>query len=182
MLITNQTAQPFSTGLQTARPLVRTITPDGMTLEPKKTEEEQQLESSTLSFQKELTPEEENRVLFLKNLLSQLLAMAEGQPTEEQRSRIREIEKELEKITGVKTRSSLSNAARNMPKTRKDEDEEKQDVDGVAPEEAVHGKQVESGESQNLGMQMLKQNASFLQLRSLLSDTNDLKSLSTTAS
>lgn len=185
MQITEQTNPYFSTGTQSARSLVRTFSSDGMTLEPEKTEEELQLESSTFSYQRQLTPEEENRVLYLQNLLAQTLAMADGQPTEEQRARIREIEKELEKITGVKTRSSLSNATRNMPKTKKDEDEDEEDkldIDGIDPQEAVHNSQTESGESTNLGMQMLKQNALCQQLSSALEKSGTLGLFSEVAS
>ena len=184
MQITEQTAPLFSAGTRNARSLVRTLTPEGMTLEPEKTEEELRLESSTLSFQRQLTPEEENRVLFLQNLLAQMLALSDGQPTEEQCSRIRDIEKELEKITGVKVRSSLSNAARNMPGKKKDEDKDDngQNVDGIDPKEAVHSRQAESGKSTNLGMQLLQGNAAFFKLDSLLDNSKGPLSHSGTTS
>lgn len=173
MNISSSTSQFLAGTTQSARPLVRTITPDGMTLQPEKTEEEKRLESSTFSFQRQLTPEEENRVLFLKNLLAQLLTMANGQPTEDQKSRIREIEKELEKITGVKVKSSISNAVNKMPGTKKDEEdnERKWDTAGIAPEEAVHSRLPEQGEPNNPGMQMLQRNAMHQKLTSLLENS-----------
>ena len=183
MQITDQTSPLFTAGARDARSLIRTITPDGMTLEPEKTEEEIQLESSTLSFQRELTPEEENRVLFLQNLLAQMLAMADGQPTEEQRSRIRDIEKELEKITGVKTRSSLSAMTKNMPDTKDEDDEEDElNVDGVDPKEAAHKRRPDYTDSDNPGMQLLQCSASYFKLNSLLDNAGDLSSLSATTS
>lgn len=184
MQITDQTAPLFSPETRNARSLVRTITPEGMTLEPEKTEEELRLESSTLSFQRQLTPEEENRVLFLQNLLAQMMAMADGQPTEEQRSRIRDIEKELEKITGVKVRSSLSTMTENMPGEKDEDDEEEaQGVDGIDPKEAAHSRQAdESGDSSNPGMQLLQCTASFLKVSALLDDAGGLSSPAATAS
>ncbi|MCJ2163646.1 hypothetical protein [Pseudodesulfovibrio sp. S3] len=156
--------------------MTRTITPEGMTLEPEKTEEEQRLESSSISFQRELTPEEESRVLFLKNLLAQLLIMAEGQPTEEQRAHIRDIEKELEKITGVKVRSSLSSMTKNMPgKKDKDDDEKEKDIHGIDPKEAAHSRRAESDGSANPGMQMLQRNMALLKLCSLFDEVGGLK-------
>ncbi|WP_285906197.1 hypothetical protein [Pseudodesulfovibrio pelocollis] len=139
---------PFGTTARPARGLVRTVGDSAMTLEPEKTEEEIRLESSTIPTQKQLTSEEEQRVLYLKNLLAQILAMSEGQPSDEQKTRIRDIEKELEKITGVKMQSSLSNAAETMPnKTagarRREEQEEEQrkrerQARGIDPKELEH--------------------------------------------
>ena len=170
MQITEQTAPLFPTDTRNARSLVRSITPEGMTLKPEKTEEELRLESSTISFQRQLTPEEENRCLFLQNLLAQMLAMSDGQPTDEQCSRIRDIEKELEKITGVKVRSSLSTATRNMPGKKNDEDRDDNglDVDGIDPGEAVKARQARSDKSTNPGMKLLQGNAELFRLNSLL--------------
>ncbi|MBG0789227.1 MAG: hypothetical protein H0S80_01890 [Desulfovibrionaceae bacterium] len=167
MQISEQTTPLYPPGTRSARSLVKTFSDNGMTLEPEKTEEEQRLESSTLTFQKELTPEEENRVLFLTNLLSQLMDMANGQPSDEQKSRIREIEKELEKITGVKRRSSLAAATKKMPGRKKDDEEENegQDVDGIDPKEAVHARRSENtGNGENPGMQMLRRNADLFKI------------------
>jgi len=138
----------LGTSARPARGLVRTVTDDAMTLEPEKTEEEIRLESSTIPTRKQLTEEEEQRVLYLKNLLAQILAMSEGQPSDEQKTRIREIEKELEKITGVKMQSSLSNAAETLPNKsagarRRDEEEEERrkrerQARGIDPQELEH--------------------------------------------
>nr|WP_321256972.1 hypothetical protein [uncultured Pseudodesulfovibrio sp.] len=152
-----------------------------MSLEPEKTEEEKRLESSSLSFQKELTPEEKNRVLFLKNMLAQLLTMGDGQPTEEQKARIKEIEKEIADITGVKMSSSIADAASKMP-SKKDDDEEgkakSRQAAGIDPKEANHTMAEETGKSKNPGMQMLQRNAFFAQLSTQLDKTTGLLSTS----
>ncbi|WP_316900933.1 hypothetical protein [Pseudodesulfovibrio indicus] len=118
---------------------------------------------SPISIAKQLTPEEEQRVLFLQNLLAQTLAMADGNPSDEQRERIREIEQELEKITGVKVRSSLASATKNLPKSRDDEDEERNREKayrlGIDPEEAKHLQRSGTARGDNPGMQMLRNNA-----------------------
>ncbi|WP_319544174.1 hypothetical protein [uncultured Pseudodesulfovibrio sp.] len=169
----------FPTSMRNARSLVRTITPEGMTLEAEKTEEEKRLESSTFSVQKELTPEQKNRVLFLKNMLAQLLSMGDGQPTEEQKSRIREIEKEIAKITGVKIQSSLADATGTVPKKKEtDEDEKKLQTVGIDPKEAEHALAEETGKSMNPGMQMLQKNAFFAQLGTLLDKNTGLFTIS----
>jgi len=130
---------------KSARNLVRTFEDGEISLTPEKTDEERRLESSTISYSRQLTAEEEKRVLFLKNMLSQLLAMTDGQPTEEQRSRIKEIEKELEKITGVKTRSRISDATSKMPEKKDKEEEEEEELlekqmSGIDPKESIHSR------------------------------------------
>jgi hypothetical protein len=141
------------TTVQKARGLVRTVSDKGtLTLEPEKTEEESRLETSAIPTQRQLTHEEELRVQYLKNLLAQTLSMSEAQPTEEQRTRIRDIEKELEKITGVKMRSSLSNATETMStktrqakKAEEEEEERKRErqMQGIDPLELKHMKRPE---------------------------------------
>ncbi|MUM78311.1 hypothetical protein GKC30_11765 [Pseudodesulfovibrio sp. F-1] len=141
-------SQTWGTSTRPARGLVRTVTDEAMTLESEKTEEELQLGSSNIAPRKQLSEEEEQRVLYLKNLLAQILTMSEGQPSDEQKTRIREIEKELEKITGVKMQSSLSNATEKLPnKTagarRRDEEEEERrkrerQARGIDPKELEH--------------------------------------------
>ena len=135
MNISSSSTTLFSLPKETARPLVKTITDGKLTLEPERTEEEKRLESSTLSFQRELTPEEQNRVLFLKNMLAQLISLAGGTPTEEQKARIKEIEKELEKITGVKMNSSISNTVKMISGKKKEDEEEEQQrhMTGIDP-------------------------------------------------
>ncbi|WP_319584572.1 hypothetical protein [uncultured Pseudodesulfovibrio sp.] len=118
---------------------------------------------SPFSFQKELSPEEQQRVEFLQNLLAQTLAMAEGNPTDEQKTRIRDIENELEKITGVKMQSRISNMTAKMPgKTSKEEEKEREQryqFAGIDPKEAMHNNKQVSGKNDNPGMQMLRRNA-----------------------
>lgn len=104
-------------------------------------EEDKQLAPSSFSTQRQLTPEEEKRVLFLKNMLSQILALAGGEPTEEQQSRIKEIENELEKITGIKTNSRISKTMAKKPGKSNQEIEEEQkqkQMHGMDPKEAIH--------------------------------------------
>ncbi|TDT87267.1 hypothetical protein [Pseudodesulfovibrio indicus] len=133
---------------------------------------------SPIPIAKQLTPEEEQRVLFLQNLLAQTLAMADGNPSEEQRERIREIEQELEKITGVKVRSSLASATKNLPKSRDDEDEERNREKacrlGIDPEEVKHRYKSGTARNDNPGMQMLRNNAllTSLALEDLFSGTS----------
>ena len=107
----------------------------------KKIEEEKQLAASSFSFGKQLTPEEEQRVLFLKNMLSEILALAGGEPTEEQKARIKEVEKELEKITGIKTPSRISKVTAKMPgkdDEDKEEEQKQKQMHGIDPKEAIH--------------------------------------------
>ncbi|NDV19737.1 hypothetical protein GO013_09930 [Pseudodesulfovibrio sp. JC047] len=163
-----------------ARSLVRNITPEGVSLVPEKTEEEKRLESSSLPIQKELTPEEKNRVAFLKNMLSQLLSMGDGQPTEEQKARIKEVENEIAKITGVKPHSSIADATHTMPKKKDDDEDEakRRHIAGIDPKEAQHFEQEKTGKNINPGMVMLQKNAFFAQLASSLEKTNALHSFS----
>lgn len=130
-----------------------------------------EIEGSPFSMQKDLSPEEQQRVQFLQNLLAQTLAMAEGNPTDEQKERIRDIENELAKITGVKTRSSLADMAAKLPgKTDKDEDKERErkyQLGGIDPEEAVHNNKPLSATGDNPGMQMLRNNALFTAIGAL---------------
>lgn len=167
--------------VKSARKLTRDVGYDSISLEPEKTAEEKRLESSTISFQRQLTPEEEKRVLFLKNMLAQLLTMADGQPTDEQKARIKEIENELEKITGVKMQSRISDATNKMAGDKKEDDEEERDrqARGIDPKEAVHSRKPEKGsQAMNPGMQMLQRNALFANLKTML-DSSDISSIKT---
>jgi hypothetical protein len=148
-IVSDTAAQPFfGTSTRPARRLVPVVTGTTMTLEPEKTEDESGRNPSPIPVTRQLTAEEEQRVLYLRNLLAQILTMSEGQPTDEQKARIREIEQELEKITGVKMQSSLGNATETLPgKTagarRRDEDEEERrkrerQVRGIDPKEMEH--------------------------------------------
>ncbi len=125
---------------------------------------------SIFSMRRELSPEEQRRVEFLKNMLVQTLTMAQGDPTEDQKKQIREIEEELEKITGVKTRSRISNLTDKMP-GKDDEDKEKekqeQQARGIDPKDAIHNNVEISQKVVNPGMQMLRNNALFGALKAL---------------
>jgi|GEM_PF-3429616 len=120
--------------------------------------------SSVFATRKELTPEEQRRVEFLKDLLVQTLTMAQGDPTEDQKKQIREIEDELENITGVKTRTKLSNVTDKLP-GKNDEDEEKekqqQQAKGMDPKLAIHNNVEIKEKTASPGMQMLQRNAHF---------------------
>ncbi|OIQ48747.1 hypothetical protein BerOc1_03500 [Pseudodesulfovibrio hydrargyri] len=131
--------------------------------EEAKKADEIQLGGSPFPVRKELTPEEEQRVQFLQNLLAQTMAMAEGNPTDEQKTRIRDIENELEKITGVKSHSRLTKMTAKMPgKTDEEEEKERErkyQPQGIDPKEAVHNNKPLTDKGDNPGMQMLRQNA-----------------------
>jgi hypothetical protein len=128
--------------------------------------EEENKWSSVFATRKELTPEEQRRVEFLKNLLVQTLTMAQGDPTEDQKKQIREIEDELEKITGVKTQTKLSNVTDKLPgKDDEDEEKEKQQqqrqAKGMDPKNAIHNNMEIKEKTASPGMQMLQRNAHF---------------------
>lgn len=127
------------------------------------------------SRQRELTPEEQQRVEFLKNLLVQTLTAAQGDPTEDQKKQIREIEDELEKITGMKVRTRISKVTDKLP-GKDDEDKEKekqeQQMRGIAPQNAVHNNFEIKEQSVNPGIQMLRNNAFLAGLGPLAGITN----------
>jgi hypothetical protein len=159
---TDLTTWPDSSATTRLLSQSRNITPVG---EETVDTEDNGIGGSPFPFRKELTPEEEQRVQFLQNLLAQTMAMAEGNPTDEQKTRIRDIENELEKITGVKTFSRLTKMTAKMPgKTDEEEEKERErkyQFRGVDPEEAVHDNKPLTGKGDNPGMQMLRQNALF---------------------
>lgn len=139
--------------------------------ELEESQEKQEAQASTISFQKELTPEEKQRVLFLQNMLSQLLTLADGRPSDEQRSRIKEIEKELEELTGVKMQTRLSDVTEKMPGQKKDETEDEESPVqqfGIDPAEAKHKQRVNPSGEAVPGVQMLRQQSLFTQLQSLM--------------
>lgn len=130
-----------------------------------------QQQSSGISFRRELTPKEQQRVEFLKNLLVQTLTMAQGDPTEDQKKRIREIENELEKITGVKMRSRISSVTDKIPgKDNEDEEKEKQEqqAKGIDPNQAVHNNIDIQEQGNNPGMKMLQSRALFGRIQALM--------------
>lgn len=165
--------------VQKARGLNRTVNAEGMTLEPEKTEEEIRLESSTLSVPKDLTPEEEKRVLFLENLMAQLLAMADGQPTDEQKARIKDMERELEKITGIKVHSSISNTTDKMIGKKDNDKEEKEkqqyQLKGIDPKEVKHNKEADlNGKELSPAMRALYNNSLSSKFENLLTSSTQV--------
>jgi len=91
---------------------------------PEKTEEEKKQEKTTsLPVRKELSKEEKEKLKQLKDTLTQLLASADSPPTREQKAYIRKVEKEIEKLTGIKMSQSNAQALDKLPE--QDEDEEK---------------------------------------------------------
>ena len=167
-----------------ARKLIRTAEDGELSLVPEKTEEEKQLESSSFSYSRQLTPEEEKRMLFLRNMLSQILTLAVGQPTDEQKSRIREIENELEKITGIKTRSRISNVTSKMPgksDEEKEEEQQERQMRGIDPKEAVHNNIPEmSTEEGSATMQILRRNGIAAYLKNMdFTSLGDITSIKT---
>ncbi|WP_338666637.1 hypothetical protein [Pseudodesulfovibrio methanolicus] len=165
-LSTDPTTWPDTTAATRLLTRSRNISPVNGEAE---TMDESRTEGAPFTVPKELTPEEQQRVEFLQNLLSQTLAMAEGNPTDEQKTRIRDIENELEKITGVKMHSRISNMVAKMPgktdrKKDREEDRERElgyQTVGIDPEEAVHNNKPLTGKGDNPGMQMLRRNALF---------------------
>lgn len=159
----NSVFSHFDYGIKKARGPVRTVENGNFLLTPEKTEKEKQLNASAIPVSRELTAEEEKRVIYLQNLLSQILTMVDGQPTDEQKARIKEIEKELTKITGIKMHSSVSNMADKMP-ARKDDEEEKEkqqmQYTGIDPKDAIHSTMSHSSTQKGPGvMQFIQKNA-----------------------
>jgi hypothetical protein len=73
---------------------------------------------------KQLSEDELKRLEELTNKLTDLLAETDGQPSDEQRGRIREIENEIAKLTGKRPRRSLAAATAKLPLKHKDQDKE----------------------------------------------------------
>ena len=172
--------------LQSARKLVRNVEGHELTLSPEKAKEDQQPQLSAFTFRKQLTPEEEKRVQFLKDTMAQILTMAEGQPTEEQKARIREIEEELEKITSVKMQSRVSDVTAKMVGTEKEEDDEEEEkknalqAQGTNPQDAIHTRMPEKQGQANPGLMAIQQNALHTQLRTMLDGSSlSLKGVTT---
>lgn len=90
-------------------------------------EEESQSEPSSMTM-RDLTPEEERRLAKLRDMLNDILLDMGDSPTDAQKRRIREIEKEIEEITGVEVKTRLSDGvhALNKAKLDKEEDQEKE--------------------------------------------------------
>ncbi|MGL1862620.1 MAG: hypothetical protein OCC46_08870 [Pseudodesulfovibrio sp.] len=149
-------------------------------------EDKPKFEVTFASMQRDLTAEEQRRVEFLKNLLIQTLTMAQGDPSDAQKKQIREAEDELEKLTGVKMRTRISNITDKMPGKDEDEDEDKikekekqlQQAQGIDPKKAIHNSVPVEGQTLSPGMQMLRNNALATSLKTLdFGSAKDLLSL-----
>ncbi|WP_022662666.1 hypothetical protein [Paucidesulfovibrio longus] len=73
---------------------------------------------------RQLSEDELKRLEELTNKMMDLLAETDGQPSDEQRGRIREIENEIAKITGKRPRRSLAAATAKLPLKHRDQDKE----------------------------------------------------------
>ena len=81
-----------------------------------------------LATTRQLSKEEEQRLLWLQDQLADALS-ALGEPTDEEaagerRRRIRELQQEIEKLTGVKMPMNLAAASKKMPSSLKDQDDD----------------------------------------------------------
>lgn len=181
MTISIDTASLFPFQGQTmdsARKLVRNVQGNTLTLMPEKTEEEERFANATLSIPKQLSPEEEKRVQFLKDTLAQILTLADGKPSDEQKAQIREIEQELEKITGVKMRSRISNASSKMLGEEEKEDETVRQLEGTAPEDAIHTRMPKpSGNPMCPALAAIQANALHTQLRTAFEGSESFQRL-----
>lgn len=130
MSVTSSTPSVFNeTDRRTALGLEFSLSGTKGSWKPELSEEEQAAaEAQPLTAPRQLTEEEQNRVEFLQDQLETLLQELAENPSEEKRARIREIESELEEITGVKTGGRLSKMAAKLP-SEEDEEEESEDQD-----------------------------------------------------
>ncbi|MEF2145872.1 MAG: hypothetical protein V3573_10535 [Desulfovibrionaceae bacterium] len=76
------------------------------------------------SLGRELTEEEKKRVEQLQEMLQGLVAQTGDGNDEARRSRIRQIENEISKITGEKPQHSLAAATKKLPLKKKDDEGE----------------------------------------------------------
>ncbi|MGE4553984.1 MAG: hypothetical protein AB7D57_12800 [Desulfovibrionaceae bacterium] len=93
---------------------------------------------SGLTTTKQLTKEEEQRLLWLQDQLADALS-ALGEPTDEEaagdrRRRIRELQQEIEDLTGVKMPMNLAAASKKLPTTNKDDGD---DDEGTAQDDPL---------------------------------------------
>ncbi|GAB7022657.1 hypothetical protein [Salidesulfovibrio brasiliensis] len=86
-------------------------------------------ESQGMSL-RDLTPEEERRLAKLRDMLNDLLLDMGDSPTEAQKRRIRDIEKEIEEITGVEVKTRLSDGVHALNKAKLDKEEEEGEEGG----------------------------------------------------
>lgn len=105
------------------------------TLAPEKTEAEKAQEGvNALPVQRTLTEEQKQELEEYKALLAQLLATADNPPTEKQQRDIREIEKKIENLTGVKMSKSMSQTMKKLPGAEKEDEREKEERDMLLTE------------------------------------------------
>ncbi|GEM_PF-1329891 len=123
----NNGATALSVLCKTCGISVNSTESDFDTLSSQEAQEEKTLEStSSLSMTKELSEKEKQRLEYLKNMLTQMLSAAENPPSEEQKRNIQRVEKEIEKLTGIKT--SKNSITQNMAKLPgKDDDKDKKE-------------------------------------------------------
>ena len=93
------------------------------TPEPSEAETEA-AEAQPFQIRRELSPEEQSRLEFLQNQLLSLVQSLAEHPSEQNKGRIREIEAEIEKLTGIKSPSSLTKLAAKLPGQKDEKTEE----------------------------------------------------------
>lgn len=94
---------------------------------PEKTEQENRQEDiNSLPVQRELDEEEKQELETYKSLLAQLLATADNPPTEKQLRDIKEVEKKIENLTGVKMSKSMSLVMQQLPGSEKENEQDKE--------------------------------------------------------
>lgn len=123
---------------------------------------------SSLATTRQLTTEEEQRLLWLQDQLADALT-ALGEPTDEEaagerRRRIRELQQEIEELTGVKMPMNLAAASKKMPSSLKDQDDDNDEgadqddpllkkvlgADSIAEYVGTQGSEIMTWWSQNL--------------------------------
>lgn len=105
-------------------------------------ESESESSYSSLPMQKELSEDEKARLEQLKDQLAQMLAGADNPPTSQQRQNIRKVEKEIEKLTGMKMSSSASQTLDKAPKQDDDKEKEKEKQEKMVRSEFLKEQQL----------------------------------------
>ncbi|WP_147821639.1 hypothetical protein [Salidesulfovibrio onnuriiensis] len=126
--IDSTTGSYTASAIRRSRGLTLNIDAEGNgSFTPEKTEAEKAQEGiNALPMQRTLTEEEKEELENYKTLLAQLLASADNPPTEKQQRDIREIEKKIENLTGVKMSKSMSQTMKKLPGTEKEDEQEKE--------------------------------------------------------
>lgn len=104
---------------------------EGIPLEKEKSSQSDETATS-ITTRKELSDEDQKRLEKLQDMLNDILLEMGDSPSEAQKRRVREIEKEMEDLTGVKTKTHISDGmnALNKAKLDKEKDEEKETGSG----------------------------------------------------